>query len=286
MLNASKLLPIHERIIVLDKVSQKLCNSGYSLPEIRRSMVGALTGYERRLAASMKDVEEKGYRPLHESSANSLSDRLKKKLTGKSTWFKGKSKVDTEQEEGTVGGQAKNMGTQGNKSYKGVKTKVKKLDGSQMETTNVMFVDNTPHGELCRRLQTCENRSATVTNRRVKMVEMGGSKLGQLLSNTNPWAGAGCDREDCHTCNQGGSEKKEDCFRRNVLYESRCVECQEKEELEKEKAGGEGRKRKGGENFDEKCIYVGGPCTRGLRKGAHGWCQEEGPRQPYGEALG
>ena len=99
MLDVSELLPIQERIIVLDKVPQKLCNSGYSLPEIRRSIVGALTGYQRRLAASMKNVEEKRYRPLHESSENSLSDRLKKKLSGKSTWVKGKSKVDKEQEE-------------------------------------------------------------------------------------------------------------------------------------------------------------------------------------------
>ena len=35
------------------------------------------------------------------------------------------------------------------------------------------------------------------------------------------------------------------------------MECQEKIDIEKEKAGGKGRKRKSAENFDEKHIYVG-----------------------------
>ena len=88
-------------------------------------------------------------------------------------------------------------------------------------TTSVMFVENTPYGELCARLQRSEDRHATVTGRRVKFVEVGGSSLGQLLSNRNPWAGAGCVREDCHTCHQGGStDRKEDCFQRKSRRQS------------------------------------------------------------------
>ena len=88
MMNVSELLPDHERITVLDRVAQKLCNSGYNLSEIRKGMVGALTGYERRVSASRNTVGH-GFRPLHESSEASLGSRIKKKLTGKSTWFKG-----------------------------------------------------------------------------------------------------------------------------------------------------------------------------------------------------
>ena len=75
------------------------------------------------------------------------------------------------------------------------------------------------------RLQKCEDRLGVITGRRLKMVEMGGSQLSQLFSNTDPWGGAGCDRDDCYTCKQGGEEKREDCFKRNILYERRCSIC-------------------------------------------------------------
>ena len=106
---------------------------------------------------------------------------------------------------------------------------------------------------------------AEVVNRRVKMVEMGGSQLGQLFSNTDPWSGAACEREDCYTCHQGVQDRKEDCFKRNILYKSRCEIClkeQERIEVEDKEAGEEQgaankKKRRGGTDFTEKGVYVG-----------------------------
>ena len=117
-----------------------------------------------------------------------------------------------------------------------------------------MFVEQTAFGELTKRLQSCEDRLGVVTGRRVKMVEMAGSQLSLNLPNTNPWAGAECTRLDCHTCNQGGkNDRKEDCFRRNILYESRCGMCEDRN-------GGE-EKRKRMKRTDTKIpgknIYVG-----------------------------
>ena len=92
-----------------------------------------------------------------------------------------------------------------------------------------------------------------VTRRRIKVVEMAGSQLSHILPNTNPWAGSGCSRSDCHTCHQGGGQDiKEDCFRRNILYESHCGTCADRE-------GGEEKERrpKNGEKFKRKGIYVG-----------------------------
>ena len=40
----------------------------------------------------------------------------------------------------------------------------------------------------------------------------------------NPWSGGICGRKDCAPCNQK-NEKTEDCFKTNILYESRCTEC-------------------------------------------------------------
>ena len=202
-------------------------------------MIGALTGYERKVEASRKP-EGAGYKPLHEGSRSSHAARMRKKLVGKSTWFKKSSKNENEVEKEQPHGHLddNNTGSRNRKFKKGKeesnckKKSGKEQDGRQMETTNVMFVDSTPHGILCSRLQKSEDRACLVTNRRVKMVEMGGSQLSQLLSNTDPWGGAGCEREDYFTCNQGGADRKEDCFRRNLLYESRCVRCKEEQDNE------------------------------------------------------
>ena len=86
------------------------------------------------------------------------------------------------------------------------------------------------------------------------MVEMGGSSLGQLFSNRNPWAGTACGRTDCYTCHQGGnSERKEDCFRRNILYKSTCVTCEDRE-IEKGKTS---KNKKGKADLSGKNVYVG-----------------------------
>ena len=139
-------------------------------------------------------------------------------MTGKSNWFKNRKR----DEESIGENQEKRNESQ--ESSKGWKRKVGKRkeqrkddDGSNMETTGVMFVDSTPHGVLVGRLQRFEDRMATVIGRRAKMVEMGGSQLGQTFSNRDPWAGAGCERDDCYPCHQEGDEKKNDCFKRNFV---------------------------------------------------------------------
>ena len=112
-----------------------------------------------------------------------------------------------------------------------------------------------------KKLQNGEDRNAEVIGRRTKMVEMGGTKLGQLLSNSDPWSGGACERMDCYTCHQGGSDRLEDCFRRNILYESRCVVCTEEQERkaeeENERAGSSKSKAKKGVDYMEKGVYVG-----------------------------
>jgi hypothetical protein len=71
----------------VDQYSPKLANSGYPLAQIRRTMIGGLSGYEKRLRQS-KLEKGKGWRALHESAGASCGARYKKKLMGKGTWFK------------------------------------------------------------------------------------------------------------------------------------------------------------------------------------------------------
>ena len=92
-----------------------------------------------------------------------------------------------------------------------------------------MFIDNTANGELVRRMNTGEEELGEATNLRVRMAESAGTPLGILLTRSNPWGPGDCGREDCVTCGQS-DEKRIDCKKRNVLYESKCNMCNTEEE--------------------------------------------------------
>ena len=179
-------------------------------------------------------------------------------MTGKSSWFKNKREdIDDDQEK-------TGSGVEGGVRKRKLRGEVganptKQVAGNMMETTSVMFVESTPHGILTSRLRRSEDLRAEVVGWRVKMVEMGGTKLGQLFANTDPWSGGACERADCYTCHQGGgADKLEDCFRRNILYESRCMVCTEEQQKREEgNVGTNKRKRKAGVDYNMKGIYVG-----------------------------
>jgi hypothetical protein len=62
-----------------------------------------------------------------------------------------------------------------------------------------------------------------------KIEEEVGSKLKDLLPNSNPWKGVGCGREGCIPFAQPG-DSKQDCRKRNIVYESKCAECNSEKE--------------------------------------------------------
>ena len=74
------------------------------------------------------------------------------------------------------------------------------------------------------------------------MAEAAGTPLCMLLPSTNPWGPADCGREDCVTCGQG-DERRQDCRKRNIMYESSCNICNKEEtgkgkkELERLRSG-------------------------------------------------
>ena len=59
---------------------------------------------------------------------------------------------------------------------------------------------------------------------KVKVAERTGSKMKDILSNTNPWAGAHCGQIGCITCNQS-TEDMPDCTKRSLVYENICLKC-------------------------------------------------------------
>ena len=293
MMNTSELLPDSDRVKVINNFTQKMANSGYRLEQIRRIVIAGLLGYEKRVEASKLDATESGFRPLHENAKYSGASRARKKLVGKSSWFKDKKKNNKEpttEEQGakktpSVGGDnnsnmnkatfrkqgAKKTPSDGMKSGspnkrkrtedRGEKRKIEperkewKKPGrtvKRIETTTVLFVDQTKGGILAKKIREQEDRLATLTGFRVKIVENGGSQLSQVFP-TNPWAGQTCGRDECWTCKQG-DKTPINCFSRNILYESHCSICADERGQERRKDRNEdlkGRKLKGSG------IYVG-----------------------------
>ena len=95
MLNTSEDLEMHERIVVTDKYCQKLTDSGYDIDQIKRVVIGGLTGYERRRALSLLDPANRKFRPLHESRKYNAKARRIAKIMEKGNWFKRKPDDDT-----------------------------------------------------------------------------------------------------------------------------------------------------------------------------------------------
>ena len=157
-----------------------------------------------------KKPEGTGYMALHEAAAGSHGARMRKKLMGKSTWFKSNREKENPEEDATIptasGGGRKRKAVGGEEI--GTKRCRKEQDPKQIITTSVMFVDSIPHGVLCARLQNCEDRIGVLTDWRVKMVAMGGSQLSQQFSNTDPWSGGLVVIERTATLATRGEEKR------------------------------------------------------------------------------
>ena len=55
----------------------------------------------------------------------------------------------------------------------------------------------------------------------------------QLLHTNDPFAGAPCGRDTCIPCNNGDKEKRENCNKRGIVYETFCLVCREEAKVKK-----------------------------------------------------
>ena len=74
----------------MDDFSQKLFNSGYGLIQVRRIVIAGIKGYEKLL----KNSKLLGGRKLQRTAAESSKERARRKLTGKTEWFRKKKNID------------------------------------------------------------------------------------------------------------------------------------------------------------------------------------------------
>ena len=184
--------------------------SQYSLDASRRIMVAGLKGYER--------IREKAIRTggsINRSEEEGAAERYKKKLLGKTSWFKKTKQSESDQSQEAMRRRRRRM--------TGVKEPAPPV-------TSVLFVPKTQDSGLATRLMEAEHRLAAITKERVRVVERGGKSVLQLLHTDNPFAGAPCGRDTCIPCNYSKKDKRENCDKRGILYETFCIRCQKLQE--------------------------------------------------------
>ena len=103
----------------------------------------------------------------------------------------------------------------------------------------VLFCPHTEGGTLAKNLRKAEEDLEKLTGYRMKVVEKGGDRILDLLQTSDPWRGEDCGRAGCWPCRTKmwtEKDKKQDCSRRSVIYETWCQTCltREEEKIEEE----------------------------------------------------
>ena len=119
-----------------------------------------------------------------------------------------------------------------------VKERKEKAGSRSEEKTNtdmvkaVMFVPHTHNSALAKNLREIENNLGGMTGSKIKIVEKSGVKLEDILTSSNPWKGQLCNRLDCLLCTtklKTDKNNKQDCSKRNLVYETHCATCETRE---------------------------------------------------------
>ena len=203
-LNTEEKLLVGEAAQLIDDYSVKLLTSGYSKEQTVRIIVGGLRGYESRVRRCVGEG-----RSLYRTAAQSARSRLKKKLLGKTDWYKKKRKPDPE---------APVL----RRSLKAKKEEKPKI--TSVPTSSVMFVGYSPNGELAKNLREEMLNIEKQLGFRFRIVEKCGTPLKLLFSPSKLWEGVQCGRDTCIPCKQGG-EVIQNCTRRSIVYENICLDC-------------------------------------------------------------
>ena len=101
------------------------------------------------------------------------------------------------------------------------------------ESKAVIFVPFTVNSQLAKDMREKETMLEKLTGYIMKVVEKTGVKLERLLHKSDPWAGQDCLRQGCLLCTTKtatGKHLTQNCSARNVLYETWCQTCKERDE--------------------------------------------------------
>ena len=166
------------------------------------------------------------YRPAHKTARL----RAKKKLVSRESWYKKQDCPVQSTQLGACSSRSPLVGQSRSLNSKIDKNQQNKEQESIVKA--VMFVPYTPGSHLAKKLRENEEHLVKITGSKVKIVERTGIQLQDLLTRSNPWKGSDCLRTNCMLCftkNRTEKNKTQDCHQRNVVYETRCLTCQEQE---------------------------------------------------------
>ena len=131
-------LPASRRAEVVDSYGVKLLTSGYSQEQTMKIVANGVKGYLRKKERRAKA----GWgRRLHLTSAESQGSRVRKKLLGKTSWYKKRK----DEEEGTDPHKGRGMDKP--------KDREKSEGSGLLRTRAVLFVEQSPGGELAKRMR-------------------------------------------------------------------------------------------------------------------------------------
>ena len=221
-------LEIAEQLKVIEQMTRELKNSGYKIEQSREIVISGVRSWKRKILRSQGSGL---YREAHET----LEEREKKKLLERETWY-----LPRREEKEEAGGREERKILRGKRRKKLIN--VKNQEEKKGLVKAVMFVPYTKGSKLKKELQEAENQLGQSTGVKLKIVERCGIKLVDILTKSNPWKGQDCLREGCLLCQTKaitGKLKTQDCRQRSIVYETRCLSCEEKCKKEIEEKYGE-----------------------------------------------
>ena len=165
---------------VVDQFGRKVLTSGYSLHQTRKIMIDGIRGWNRKKTRMLKDNSR-----LFRTNKESLKLRIKKKILGKTSWFKAKKKDNKEnrisqgdnKEVRKYQEDSRRGKTTGGEELKSTAKDNNKKRKKEVKTTAVIFVDNTKDGELARKMRDVIERLEDILGYRIKVVERSGTPL-------------------------------------------------------------------------------------------------------------
>ena len=256
-----------EKNRVVEELTQELKNSGWARKDAREMVVNGLLGWTRK-HQRRADMNQDFYR----SAASTLTMRTRKKLTEKSDWYKGKSNGDAlddiPEENAEVrphqfASRKRNDEQQRHKDEQQRPAKKNDIKG-------VINCPCTPGGELAKRIRAGEEELRGPTGYVVKVVEKVGSKIIDMVHKTNPWRGEDCERDGCFHCKtkaKTGKLTTQCCKKRNMVYETWCISCEEKAIKEIEEQDDTDKEKKAKINNIMKFKYLGESCRSTFERG-------------------
>ena len=113
---------------------------------------------------------------------------------------------------------------------------------TRKRVNGVLFLPFKHHSKLATDLRDTEMKFEEITEFRLKMGEKSRTKVGHVLTDSDPWSGQDCPTERCWLCETKsitGKNKRQECTKRNLVYETYCMSCESKEKTETVEGQGE-----------------------------------------------